>query len=612
MPMPNSSANMQEEFHGYYFQCFYNQPVRRKQMRSSEDDLLCPRASPSLLPLLFSGLGIHLRSLNKLNASDGSFKLSGNISAMLFSRVDGNSHKWIDAGNRGKTDELIRKKKSSRNHSSPPFYQVKNKFFAMGESTRKAAGNHSIKTVHDVPLMLETRAKLSAGSFHSSHPINVINLPPQVVGMGFSVMKFNVIQFLGRPSVKREFVNIWNSKLQAQGECTWTHDGELKEEFAPTKTKNFIDSGIQWRDFRTLQLSTLAMSWIVTPGVLHFVGDSLVPDTIDKNFPESAKVLQQVGKKFIPIVASTTPDITDQPSLHQVSVSIGIGTRYVKVNDNASVFSLELMIVDKMLVHQILFIASSEDDVVCTHSSSSLLPLLSGEFGIYQSEVDLLCTRASPSPLPLLFGGLGFSKGLILFIACSEVDLFCTRASPSPLPLLSSGFGSHLSSLNKLNARDGSFKLSGYISCPDVYTMKLNPSLFIFFEGCELESFPPWMRFRISASGPYFSTSPTLREKWPYPINDIFPANLLSASMQKPLSFRSILLHKLYSQRKMADAIAVFSQQRAIYCMRRRAKSQKNMQHSFCINAQPKLPDEKFQMPKMLQNEQMKDEQILR
>ncbi|KAG5625545.1 hypothetical protein H5410_010763 [Solanum commersonii] len=66
---------------------------------------------------------------------------------------------------------------------------------------------------------------------------------------------------------------------------------------------------------------------------------------------------------------------------------------------------------------------------------------------------------------------------------------------------------------------------------------------------------------KISASGPYFSTSPTLREKWPHPINDIFPANLLSASMQKPLSFRSILLHKPYSQRKMADAIAVFSQQ---------------------------------------------------
>ncbi|KAG5625546.1 hypothetical protein H5410_010764 [Solanum commersonii] len=221
----------------------------------------------------------------------------------------------------------------------------------------------------------------------------------------------------------------------------------------------------------------------------------------------------------------------------------GIGTRYVKVNDNAiltmvsyasftpatskysqsddkhafpasfaSVFSLELMIVDKMLVHQSLFVIylqptsskeanafqvllvfsqqmknidlhtlllklysdlvdilvciynlegqRSEDDVLCTHSSSSLLPLLSSEFGIYQSEVDLLCTRASPSPLPVGWDSV-------------KVDLFCTRASPSPLSLLSSGFGSHLSSLNKLNARDGSFKLSGYISCPDVYTMNV-------------------------------------------------------------------------------------------------------------------------------------------
>lgn len=57
--------------------------------------------------------------------------------------------------------------------------------------------------------------------------------------------------------------------------------------------------------------------------------------------------------------------------------------------------------------------------------------------------------------------------------ACSEDDLLWTHASPSPLPLLSSGFGIHLSSLNKLNASAGSFKLSGYISGPDVYTVKV-------------------------------------------------------------------------------------------------------------------------------------------
>lgn len=50
----------------------------------------------------------------------------------------------------------------------------------------------------------------------------------------------------------------------------------------------------------------------VTSGILHFVGDSLVPDTIDKNCLEGAKVLQQVDKKFIPIVAGTTLAIIDQ------------------------------------------------------------------------------------------------------------------------------------------------------------------------------------------------------------------------------------------------------------------------------------------------------------
>ncbi|KAH0770884.1 hypothetical protein KY290_014865 [Solanum tuberosum] len=67
----------------------------------------------------------------------------------------------IDAGNRGKTDDLIRQKKSRRIHSAPPFYQGKKKFFAKSESRGRQQDN--IKTVHDVPLMpcnlsLEIRA----------------------------------------------------------------------------------------------------------------------------------------------------------------------------------------------------------------------------------------------------------------------------------------------------------------------------------------------------------------------------------------------------------------------------------------------------------------------
>ncbi|KAM3362867.1 DNA mismatch repair protein MLH3 isoform X2 [Capsicum galapagoense] len=244
--------------------------------------------------------------------------------AMLSSRVDVVSHKWIDAGNQGKTDEPIRKKKKTRSHSAPPFYQGK-KFFATGESSRKAAGNNNIKTVHDVPLIMpETRGvrrlQHSAEAICSELPQQSSNQCDQSSTPSYGDSVF----FDERPSVKTKLVNIWNSNLQTQGECTSTHDEESNEEFAPTKTRSILDSGTKWRDFcpevtyemqkstGTENLKNQDTILNVTSGILHMVGDSLIPDTIDKNCLEGAKVLQQVDKKFIPIVAGTTLAIIDQ------------------------------------------------------------------------------------------------------------------------------------------------------------------------------------------------------------------------------------------------------------------------------------------------------------
>ncbi|XP_055802751.1 uncharacterized protein LOC129871953 [Solanum dulcamara] len=179
---------------------------------------------------------------------------------MLSSRVDGNSGKWIDVGNRGKTDELIRKKKSRRCQSAHPFYQANKKFFAMGQSSRMAAGNNNIKIVHDVPLMPETRAfrRLQHSEAiclelpqQSSHQCDQASTP----SCGDGVFSH------GSSSVKMKLVNIWNNKLQAKGECTSTRDGESKEEFAPTKTQSFLmlgqNGGIS---VQRSQLSTLTIS----------------------------------------------------------------------------------------------------------------------------------------------------------------------------------------------------------------------------------------------------------------------------------------------------------------------------------------------------------------
>lgn len=50
----------------------------------------------------------------------------------------------------------------------------------------------------------------------------------------------------------------------------------------------------------------------ISSGFLHLAGDSLIPETISKQCLEDAKVLHQVDKKFIPIVAGRTLAVIDQ------------------------------------------------------------------------------------------------------------------------------------------------------------------------------------------------------------------------------------------------------------------------------------------------------------
>ncbi|XAR73676.1 hypothetical protein NMG60_11007728 [Bertholletia excelsa] len=61
---------------------FYNQPVRRKFIQSSDDELFCTAPSPSPLALLMSCFGIEVsNSLYELEVCDGVLKLSGYMSS---------------------------------------------------------------------------------------------------------------------------------------------------------------------------------------------------------------------------------------------------------------------------------------------------------------------------------------------------------------------------------------------------------------------------------------------------------------------------------------------------------------------------------------------------
>lgn len=53
----------------------------------------------------------------------------------------------------------------------------------------------------------------------------------------------------------------------------------------------------------------------ISSGILHLSGSSLVPESIDKDCLQDARVLLQLDRKFIPIMASGTLIIIDQVSI---------------------------------------------------------------------------------------------------------------------------------------------------------------------------------------------------------------------------------------------------------------------------------------------------------
>ncbi|KAH0771459.1 hypothetical protein KY290_015440 [Solanum tuberosum] len=135
--------------------------------------------------------------------------------------------------------------------SAPPFYHGKKKLFATTEFSRKAAGNKNIKTVHDVPLRPETRAVRRL--HHSAEAICLV-LPRQsshqcdqssTPSCGDGVFSDE------RSSVKLKLVNIWNSKLQALGECTSTHDEESKESNTDFESLTMISQVMPVTKFKT-------------------------------------------------------------------------------------------------------------------------------------------------------------------------------------------------------------------------------------------------------------------------------------------------------------------------------------------------------------------------
>ncbi|MCD7446477.1 hypothetical protein HAX54_007791 [Datura stramonium] len=237
----------------------------------------------------------------------------------------------------------------------------------------------------------------------------------------------------------------------------------------------------------------------VASGILHFVGDLLVPDTIDKSCLEGAKVLQQDDKKFIPIVASTTLAIIDQMS--EFVWKSCLRRQLLAKNSLMCHFNLESVMpeIGYQLLHDYADQIQNWGWICNIHSQASrsltrqptpvtLIALTFSNTWLYRiNSREANGYRKVLKDYKCLYLEIDDCRQDVGTIAQrGEDDLLCTHSSPSPVPLLSHGFGIHLSSVNKLNASDGSFKLSGYISGPSIFLYPLISAYFLTKENGKL------------------------------------------------------------------------------------------------------------------------------
>nr|XP_027073664.1 LOW QUALITY PROTEIN: DNA mismatch repair protein MLH3-like [Coffea arabica] len=191
------------------------------------------------------------------------------------------------------------KERARRSHSAPPFYRPRRKFIGLNYSWKMEGGRTDSPAVNNDSALPETSNSLhqqqSLGQCHSP-------LKASYANNCSSVCRLNGKDF------------------QKKGQCINCCNFKLVEDSTSKETRDDLDSGLKWRKSSPQAVDVMKSQVArdhdcildVSSGFLHLAGDSLIPSFIDKNCLKDAKVLPQVDKKFIPVVAGRILAIIDQ------------------------------------------------------------------------------------------------------------------------------------------------------------------------------------------------------------------------------------------------------------------------------------------------------------
>ncbi|KAI3462297.1 hypothetical protein Pfo_018960 [Paulownia fortunei] len=228
-------------------------------------------------------------------------------------------HECGRPNSRNQETMLNRKKSSIRSHSAPPVYKGKKRYMGLAESSTMLSAKGNFQNICGTHAPMgpsdSIHGKLHAETRNSKcSQKSVGQYPPSPIER--SVMDCSIAK---RPGLEMtpEISAIQNGGPQKRGQLINMESAEcldLKE------IQDSFDSGWKWRNccFPTAggrgsdNQPNQDIILDISSDILHLAGDSLVPKSIDRTSLEDAKVLNQVDKKFIAVVAGKTLAIIDQ------------------------------------------------------------------------------------------------------------------------------------------------------------------------------------------------------------------------------------------------------------------------------------------------------------
>ncbi|KAL1215632.1 DNA mismatch repair protein MLH3 [Cardamine amara subsp. amara] len=198
------------------------------------------------------------------------------------------------------TQNNVGKRRSRRSQSAPPFYKEKKRFISLSCRSDTKSRNSDPSGPDD----LECLTQPCNGS--QTH------------------LKCNILDDVLHDHMQETGRRLSSaSELKASAGCRTVHSEtqDEDEDFSSEKNLDSIKSTTKWRHNHSVsqvakeshELHDQNSVLDICSGLLHLRSDeSLVPESINRHSLEDAKVLQQVDKKYIPIVACGTVAIVDQ------------------------------------------------------------------------------------------------------------------------------------------------------------------------------------------------------------------------------------------------------------------------------------------------------------